>query len=317
MKNFTRIFTVIALAGAMVFGMSSCDGSMMDISVNPDPIVVGWGGDQITVAVSAPAEWIVEANDAWFTVGKVDNGSIAIVAEPNQVNRTGSLTITALGMTQTFTVSQGLTADDLVGTWASSESRISSGSRINNDHNVYMTKIDANTVKITNVMNLNNVLVSAPDPNTTDSVIATIDSQNATISIAPQGLVPTFESAGNPVEVCRILNSFFSNTTPPGTYADNWGLGFDNIPVNGNTIDLAEGGYQVGTVGGTPLYGSFIILCKDPAGATPGIYGFGWYFCETKWTKTSNDPTPLPVAPAPIDKVNDNIEFSFSGVLLQ
>lgn len=275
----------------MVFSMSSCDGSMLDISVNPDPIAVGYGGTQIFVAVDAPAEWIVESNDAWLTVGKVDNSSIAVQAEPNQGNRTGSITITALGMSQTFAVNQQLTVDDMVGTWLSTELWVEPAQLFpfNNNHNVYITKIDDTTVEITNLMWLTGDDTIHPS----DKAIATVNSAAGTISIPFQLLVPTVSADGWDTYLARHLNA-----PVDGGHAPDWGVGFDDIPVvNGNKIDFGAGGFVFNGFFGS-YNCSFFIISEDPD--APGdIYYYSFYCADTVWTKVSDDPTPIAASDVP------------------
>lgn len=246
------------------------------LTVNPTSLTFNWHGDEKTVTVTG-SNLVITPNESWITVTE-NSGSFAVLVSDNAGNRTGTITVTSGTDSETVTVNQRLAADDLVGTWASTEFWIQSGSAYTNDHDVYITKVDDNTIHINNLIWLS----GDGTINGSDNAVATIDSDNQSISIAFQEILPTIDSDGWDSYWAHLISS---------TSANCWGAGFDNRVLDGYTVDIAGNEFSAGTVDGNPVYGSFLPITRDPDN-TAAIYNYGFYCVATKWTKTSDDPQP-------------------------
>ena len=295
-----RFFNVLAITLACVFaiGMTACEGGTGGggLTVNPGTLEFAWAGGSEYVTVSG-SDWTVTAS-AGITAVKEGN-SVKVTVAASTANKNGTVTISNGSDTKTVTVNQLLKADDLVGTWNAVEYFYVSGDGggfYNNNHNIYMTKVNANTVKATNV------LWWAETEDGGDIINITVNA-DGTITIPAQAMQINESSSGLPIHLVRFKNSIFSDTTPPGSYAENWGIGWDNLSVNGYSIDLGTGGYNwepLATNAGIPYaHMSYHGAIKDDnnvIGQGAGkIFGFSWFGVNTVWTKASASPAPMVV----------------------
>lgn len=127
MKKFYK-FIAIALAGALVLGMSSCDNvNIYDQMVTPSTIdveaVVGTPSP-IRVAVTAGHDWYVQSTADWITVNTITGTGFTINVEPygpyGEESRTGIVLVSSQIGQWPVVVNQArrdFIFEDYLGTW--------------------------------------------------------------------------------------------------------------------------------------------------------------------------------------------------------
>lgn len=177
-----------------------------------------------------------------------------------------------------------ISADDMVGTWKSTGYFVykSGGSDVivPHDHTMTVSKIDENTVEISDMLGLEKY--TQLPRGVVDKFRATVSDN--TLSIAAQSMEPTFDGDGWPVYLCRYIGY----DTPAGTgFQVNWMKGFENIPISKKMeIDLSEGGFFHDILdSGEAVYCTFIPLTKDPADQNALINSYNWFYFNTVWKK--------------------------------
>lgn len=161
--------------------------------------------------------------------------------------------------------------DKLVGTWTVAEYVINNVDKvIQNDHDIVISKVSPTQVKISNLMNVENLGIG-------DEFTATINNINKTLTLdAMQPIVPSWHE-----EYLSFLIPMYSDT-----YSDGYGVPFPASPVleiNGKyTIEIVGGsGYSI-IVMGERLPASWAILAVQNNDIKGGfIHGIG-----TTWTKS-------------------------------
>lgn len=290
-----RFYNVLAITLACVFaiGMTACEGTGGGggLNVNPGTLEFPWAGGSEYVTVTG-SDWTVTAS-AGITVVKEGN-SVKVTVAAATANKNGTVTVSNSSDSKTINIKQVLKADDMVGTWTGKGVVLAGTSYSNLSYNVYMTKVNDTTVK------MSNVLWDQEDEAGGDVINATINA-DGTINIAAQKSQITF--SGLDLHIARFKNSIFSDTTPPGSYAANWQVGWENVPVAGNKIDLGSGGFVhsgLSTALGYDAYGTFLLLAQDvdgtygPAG---GIVGLNRSYYNIVWTKAAGGGAPASEAP--------------------
>ena len=170
--------------------------------------------------------------------------------------------------------------DELVGTWEVSgfiwiNPQTGDPTVYRDEHELIITKVDNNRVLISGMLDLANLY---PDDDTVDEVYGTVDNEAKTLSIASQQMVPTWDADGWDVYMCSVVSL---------TFAECWGVGFENLTVEDGVIALWKDGARRGTVDGVDSYGSIIGLTQDPDDASQ-VYWYRWHYADTEWTKVSN-----------------------------
>ena len=187
-----------------------------------------------------------------------------------------------------------LNIDDLVGTWTRTSYRVTSGNAYTDNGTTTITKIDANTIGMTNFgYNI-----------TTQSIRATIDVMDALFILQYQRLTTTW-------------NSSYQTWLAPMKYdqfCDNFELPFDAYEITKDATDryviTMNTDLFLGTIDGNEVYCSWLGMAVDPAtGACLG--GFS-YFGNTKWVKTTPNPIPAALlAPSSSEPIEDFVPSLF------
>jgi hypothetical protein len=245
-------------------------------------------GGEVTFDVTSDVEWkIASVADRWITsvtpATGTGDGTVTLTLAANTVEapRTSTVTVTGGGLTREVEIAQqGIyvekLVDRLVGTWISVGDYVREFTPSKDQHIVTIEKIDNTTVRIIDLLGVATLFSNMTSEQ--DTFTATVDNEAGTISIASQPIEPTFDLNGWPVYLCRFLNDYADG------FADNWKVGFENIPVSpAGIIDFAKGGWQVGNWGGKPAHASFVPLTQDPSDGK--VYTYNWYFTNTVWTK--------------------------------
>lgn len=198
-----------------------------------------------------------------------------------------------------------LTADDLVGTWTSTSNVfINDVGLFPFENEMYVTKVDDNTIKIEQVFDFKGMYeyleASSPweDPVSCETITATINS-NGTISI-PWQSIPMFGYVANAGATAMYFGSYHVN----GNAQANWNKGFENLPVNNFSIDLS-GSVQPLTLDGVPTdnFASYWILAQIGG----SYYYIEAMFMDTVWTKNTSNPAPKKTS---VTSIQSNVELN-------
>ena len=170
--------------------------------------------------------------------------------------------------------------DELVGTWEVTgfiwiNPQTGDPKVYRDEHEVIITKVDNTTVLISGIIDMPNLY---PEAATVDEVYGTVNNDAKTLSIAAQQMLPTWDSDGWSVSLCSMVSL---------TFAECWGVGFENLTVENGSIALWKDGAKRGTVDGVDSFGSLIGLTQDPDD-TSKTYWYSWHYADTEWYKISS-----------------------------
>ena len=275
-------------AGVNNLGVGTPSGEkrvVIEVCQVPDAPVIT-GEDENTCPVKTVVLTIAEDRNAtsvqWYKDGNVIPGATELtytVTESGTYTAVGAnfLGEGAMSADHEVTIEKcPLNIDDLVGTWTRTSSRITSGLLYTDNGTTTITKIDANTIAMTNFGY--NV--------TTQQIRATIDVMDALFILQYQQLTTTWNSSYQtwlaPMEQDQFCDNF---EQPFGAYEITKDAS-DRYVIN-ITSD-----FFLGNVGGTDYYGSWLGMAVDPG--TGGCLGGFSYFGNTQWVKTT--PNPIPAA---------------------
>lgn len=306
-----KLLNIFSLAVIVAFGFAACEKEKASpIELDLEVLSFRWiDGEEKAITVTSAAKFNATPSDPWIHASVSGNiVTVTLDALPTQDSpgRSGSVVIdngseqVAVSITQ----NPALLSDKLEGKWASSQ-YFAYPVEILKENGmaavapeqmrvVTISYVDETTVKISDFMGLAHYFEDGTTEQ--DTVFATVDNENGTISIASQKLTPTFDGQGYDTYFCRILNDYINY--PDGKLYNNWGVGFDNIPVilehpeTGNmVIDLWSGGFDMGPLYDVTTYGSIVILSKDDV-IPYKAYWYTTYTTDTWWEKLPDDYVP-------------------------